>query len=71
MATIKKHSASRFANIRTYEELEASLRMVRREAAGNQLSRQMSFFSHGISGGVRWTDLALVVIRLLRRKLLK
>lgn len=71
MATIKKPSASRFSNIRTYDELEASLRMVQREKAGNQLSRQVSFFSNGISSGIKWTDLALVVIRLLKRRLLK
>lgn len=56
---------SDFSDIRTYAELEASIRMLRREIDANQLSRQVSYFRE--TGTPRWTDLALFAIRALRR----
>ena len=58
-----------FSDIRTYAELEASIRMIRREEAANNLSQQVSHFK--AQGGPNWTDLALAVIRALRRRLQK
>ncbi len=56
-----------FSDIRNYAELESSIRMVRRELTANQLSQQVSHFKAG--GAPRWTDLALLIIRSLRKRL--
>lgn len=69
MATKKNDRG--FAGIRTYAELEASLRMVRRQEQMNGLSKDVSRFVAGNGFSLRWTDLALVLIRTLRRRLLK
>lgn len=60
-----------FAGIRSYAELEATLRMIRRQEQMSGFSRDMSDFVSGNGLSLRWTDLALVLIRALRRRLLK
>ena len=69
MAT-KKHDRG-YAGIRTYEELESAIRMIRRQEDMNQVSRQMSQFRAGNGFSLRWTDVALVAIQALRRRLLR
>jgi len=69
MATKKNDRG--FAGIRTYAELEASLRMVRRQEEMNSLSRGVSRFMSGSGYHLRGTDLALLLIRALRRRLLR
>ena len=70
MATMKyRQDPAGFAGIRTFAELEASLRVVRRSLRTNQLASPVSQFVAG--GGFRWTDVALLLIRALRRRLLR
>ena len=69
MAT-KKHDRG-YAGIRTYEELESTIRMIRRKEDLNQFSRQISQFQAGNGFSLRWTDVALVAIRALRNRLLR
>ena len=66
----KKHNPG-FAGIRTYAELEASLRMVQRQEQLNGFSRNVSNFVAGNGFSLRWTDVALVLIRALRRRLIR
>ena len=56
-----------FSDIRNYAELEESIRMVRREIEGSKLSQQVSHFK--AQGGPTWNDVALIVIRALKKRL--
>lgn len=58
-----------FSDVRTYAELEASIRMVRRELAASSVSRQVMQFKATPAGAPRWAGLALFVIRALRNRL--
>ena len=58
-----------FSDIRNYAELEASIRMVRREIEGSKLSQQVSNFK--ANGGPTWMDVAQLITRALRKSLTK
>jgi len=58
-----------FSDIRTYEELEASLRMVRHQIQSAKISRQVNSLMAGQGFNIKWTDVALVVLRLIKRGL--
>ena len=58
-----------FSHIRTYKELQASIWMVQREAEATQISQQVSHFK--AQGGPTWNDVALILIRALKRRLEK
>ena len=66
-----KKNKSGFAGIRTYAELEATLRMVQRQEQLNGFNRNVSNFVSGNGFSLRWTDVALVLIRALRRRLIR
>ena len=68
MAKIKDRDEG-FAGIRSYEELDATLRMVRREISMNQTSRQISRLA--APGGFNWTDAALHLVGALKGRLRK
>ena len=57
------------ANIQTYEELEASLRMVQNQIATNKVTQQV----HGLMSGqlptVSWNNVALFALRLIKQRL--
>lgn len=59
-----------FADIRNFEELETSLRLLQRQIDHNRASREVSQL---MSGGfhLKWQDFALLAIRAVRRRLLK
>ena len=67
----KKRDLYSLSGIQSYAELEASLRVVEREIERSAVTRQMSFFSSGHGLSLRWTDVALLLIRALRRPLLQ
>ena len=69
MATRKNDRG--FAGIRTYGELDATLRMIERQEQVNGFSRGVSNFVGGNGFSLRWTDLALLLIRAFRRRLLR
>ena len=58
-----------FSNIQTYEELEASLRMVQNQIATNKVTQQV----HGLMAGqlptVNWNNVALFALRVIKRRL--
>lgn len=56
-----------FSGIRNYAELEAALWMVRRDIATSNVSQQVSHFK--AQGGIQWTDVALLAIRALKKRL--
>lgn len=58
-----------FSGIRSYSELEASIRMVRREIVSSNVSQQVSNFK--ANGGPTWADVAQLVTRALRKRLEK
>ena len=66
-----KKSDRGFGSIRTYEELEATLRMIRRQEEVNNFSRGVNNFMSGGGFKLRWTDVALLLIRAAKRRLLK
>lgn len=70
MATNKQHRSG-FAGIRTYAELEASLRMVRRLEEESALTRRVNRFVDG--GGISryLTDFALLAVSILKRWIFK
>lgn len=67
MAMAKK---DRFSDIRSFEELDASLRLLQREIDQNRASREVSQLFSG-NFHLRWQDFALLGIRAVRRRLLK
>lgn len=75
MAKSKSGNIKGFADIQTYEELEAAIRQVKRQQALNRESATTyGLFSDGLfSGGglFGWTDILRFGIRLLRKRLLK
>lgn len=80
MAKSKSRNIKGFADIQTYEELEAAIRQVKRQQALNRESATTyGLFSDGLfSGGLfsggglfGWTDILRFGIRLLRKRLLK
>ncbi len=58
-----------FSDIRTYEELEASIRMVQHPLRTARISRQVNGLMAGQGLGIKWTDVALVILRLIKRSL--
>lgn len=66
-----KSNKSVYSNIKSYEELEASIRMLRRMEDSNRFSSGVSQLLSGSRPRLSWTDLALVAIRSLRKRLLK
>lgn len=58
-----------FSDIRNYAELEESIRTVRRQITASNLSQQVSHFK--AQGGPTWNDVALIVIRALKKRLEK
>lgn len=56
-----------FSGIRNYAELEASIRMVRRQIEGSHVSQQVSHFK--ANGGPSWVDVAQLFTRALRKSL--
>lgn len=60
---------SGFSDIRTYAELETSLRLVQHQIQANKVSRQISGLMAGRGMGLRWTDVTLMVLRMLKRRL--
>ena len=66
-----KANKSGFATIRTYAELESSLRMVRRMQAARPLSRRVDRFMTGSGIGQKAVDVALLVCRIAQRYILK
>lgn len=60
---------SGFSDIRTYAELETSIRMVQRQIRSNKVSRQVTGLMSGRGMSIRWTDVVLVLLRVLKRRL--
>jgi hypothetical protein len=62
-----------FSNIQTYDELEASLRMVQRQIQQSQVSQRVSTFFSGGGGKpvINWTNIALFVLGILKQRLSK
>ena len=60
---------SGFSDIRTYAELETSIRMVQRQIRSNKVSRQVTGLMSGRGISIRWTDVVLVLLRVLKRRL--
>ena len=58
-----------FSGIRSYSELEATIRMIRRTEKQNHVSQEVSRFK--AQGGPKWQDAVLVVIRALKKRLTK
>ena len=58
-----------FSGIRSYSELESSIRMIHNEVETSNLSQQVSHFK--ATGGPTWEDIALFVIGVLRKRLAK
>ena len=56
---------SGFSDIRTYAELETSIRMVQRQIRSNKVSRQVTGLMSGRGISIRWTDVVLVLLRVL------
>lgn len=60
---------SGFSDIRTYAELETSIRMVQRQIRSNKVSQQVTGLMSGRGMSIRWTDVVLVLLRVLKRRL--
>jgi len=54
-----------FSGIRSYDELEAALGMVRSDIVSSNVSQQVSHFK--AQGGIQWTDVALLAIQALKK----
>ena len=65
---------SYYSNIRTYAELESSLRMVHRQIEGNTLSQgvsQLRSVPTQVAKDIDWADVAAFLIRVLQHYLKK
>lgn len=60
---------SPFAHIRTYDELEASIKMVERQQEMNRLSRSVTRLSANYGHRFSWVDVAVVAIRAAKQLL--
>ena len=60
---------SAFSNIKTYEELETSLRMVQHQIKTNQVSKKVTKLSAASTPSFTWADAALIIIRALKKRL--
>ena len=60
---------SGFSDIRTSAELETSIRMVQRQIRSNKVSQQVTGLMSGRGMSIRWTDVVLVLLRVLKRRL--
>ena len=60
---------SGFSDIRTYAELETSIRMVQRQIRSNKVSQQVTGLMSGRGMSIRCTDVVLVLLRVLKRRL--
>ena len=58
-----------FTKIRTYKELDATIRLVRNRIALNPVNTPVTQLKSGIVPSISWHDLALGLIRAVRKRL--